>query len=188
MKVNTRVLAALSGGLAVLLAVSACGDDTGKKRDEWAKGVCDQAAVQIKKIDDSNNSLGQVDSGGKPADVQSADAAAFQSAADAFGSLSAIFTKAGPAPGDDGKTFQQNAVTVFHDAATQYAGLKKQIDGLDTRHQAKFADGLKNVSASLQKASAAGQKSRDSLRQGDVGQALAKQPGCRGVVPTASAS
>jgi hypothetical protein len=193
-KVKKKFLTALSGGAAVLLAVSACGgDSTGKKQDDWAKGVCDQAEVQLNKIDAANASFGKVDSGGKPQDVKSADSTAFQSISDAYKSLAGIFNKAGAAPGDDGAKFQQNAVSVFNQQSAQYAALKKQVDGLDTGDQAKFAAGLAGVSTSLQQTASNGQKSLDTLRQGDMGKALAQQPGCHGVTgasagatPTAS--
>jgi hypothetical protein len=180
--VNKKLLAALSGAAAVLLLVTGCGDDTGKKRDAWAKGVCDQAAAQLKKIDDANNSLSGVDSGGQPADVKKADSTAFQTISDAYAQVAAIFNKAGAAPGGDkGATFQQNAVHVFNSLSTQYAGLKKQVDGLDTSSQASFATGLQKVSTSLGKTTASVQSSLASVRQGDTGAALAKQPGCQQV-------
>ena len=184
----------MCGGAAVVLAVSGCSsDDTGKKQDAWAKGVCDQASVQIKKIDNANTSLSNVNSSGTPKAVQQADAAAFQSISDAYKSLAGIFTQAGAAPGgDDGAKFQQNAVKVFNDLSAQYAGLKKQVDGLDTGNQGKFADGLTSVSNSLDKTTAAGQTSLNTLRAGDLGKALSQQPGCQRVAgsasPTASAT
>jgi len=188
-KVNNRLLVALSGATAVLLAVSGCSDDTGKKRDEWAKGVCDQAATQIKKINDANTAISQVDSGGTPQDVKTADAAAFQSISDAYKSLSGIFSTAGPAPGgDEGTTFQQNAVSVFSALSTQYASLKEQVDGLVTSDQSKFADGLQTVSDSLNKTTTAAQASLSTLQQGDTGKALAKQPGCQQVSGSGSPS
>jgi hypothetical protein len=179
---NKKLLAALSGAAAVLLLVTACGDDTGKKRDAWAKGVCDQAASQLKKIDDANNSLSGVDSGGRPADVKKADAAAFQTISDAYAQVATVFDKAGAAPGgDDGATFQQNAVHVFTNLSTQYAGLKKQVDGLDTSDQAAFAAGLQKVSTSLEKTTSSVQSSLTTVRKGDTGAALARQPGCQQV-------
>ncbi|WNI16961.1 small secreted protein [Actinacidiphila sp. ITFR-21] len=190
MKVNNRLLAALCGGSAVLLALSGCGsDDTGKRRDAWAKGVCDQAAGQIKRIDDANTAISRVDGGGRPQAVQTADSAAFQTISAAYRSLSGIFDAAGAAPGgDEGQKFQQNAVSVFAGLSSQYASLKKQVDGLDTRSQAKFADGLKGVSDSLNKTTASAQTSLDTLRQGDTGNALAKQPGCQQVSGSVSPS
>jgi hypothetical protein len=189
-KVNNRLLAALCGATVVLLAVSGCSsDDTGKKRDAWAKGVCDQATVQIKRIDDANASFGKVDSGGNPKDVQSADAAAFGTISDAYKSLSGIFSAAGPAPGgSEGTEFQQNAVSVFSNLSTQYASLQKQVDGLSTSDQSKFADGLQTVSDSLIKTTTAAQTSLNTLRAGDTGTALAKQPGCQQVAGTGTAT
>ncbi len=180
----------MCGGAAVVLAVSGCGsNDTGKKQDAWAKGVCDQASAQIKKIDDANISLSKVDGSGTPKAVQKSDATAFQSISDAYKSLADIFGKAGAAPGgDDGVKFQQNAVGVFNGLSTQYAGLKKQVDGLDTSNQAKFADGLTSVSNSLAKTTASGQTSLDTLRAGDMGKALSKQPGCQRVAGASSPS
>lgn len=187
MKVNTKALAVLSGA-ALLLALSGCGgDDSGKKQDAWAKSVCDPAQAQLKKIDDANASLAKVDSAGTPADVKNADSAAFQNISSAYASLARVFQQAGPAPkGDDGQKFQQNAVTVFTNLSTQYEGLKKQVDALPTDDQAKFADGLQGVSTNLKKVSADGEAAKASLRTGDAGKALAKQPGCTSVAGTAS--
>lgn len=190
MKVNNRLLAALSGA-ALLLSLAACGGDgSGKKRDDWAKGVCDQSAAQIAKINAANTAISKVDSGGKPQAVKSADSAAFQTISGAYGSLSSIFDKAGAPPGDEGLKFQQSAVSFFKNLSTQYAGLKKQVDGLDTSSQGKFADGLKSVSDSLTKVTAEAATPPATLRGGDTGKALAKQPGCQQVSgspsPTAS--
>ncbi|WP_327289595.1 small secreted protein [Streptomyces sp. NBC_01198] len=189
MKVNHRLGAALScaGALLALSSLSACSsDDTGKKTDAWAKGVCDQTAAQTKKINDANTALTKVDSGGRPADVQSADAAAFQQIADAYKALSGIFSKAGAAPGDGGDQFQQKAVSSFTTLSAQYAGLKKQVDALDTTDQNKFASGLQGVSDSFKQTSTDGEQALSALRQGDQGKALAKQPGCQSVSGSAS--
>jgi hypothetical protein len=185
-KVNTKLLAALSGAV-LLLAVGCGGDDSGKKLDDWAKGVCDQAAGPAKQIDDANTAISKVNSGGSPVDVQKADSAAFQQLAAAYASLAAIFQKAGAAPnGDQGQTFQQNAVTTLNHLSAQYEGLKKQVDALNTSDQNKFADGLKGVSDSLTKTTADVQSSITTLSQGDAGKALAAQPGCQRVSGTAS--
>lgn len=189
MKVNHRLGTALSCA-AVLLAlssVSACSsDDTGKKLDTWAKGVCDQTAAQNKKINDANAALTKVDSGGKPETIQSADSTAFQQISDAYKSLAGIFSQAGAAPGDKGDEFQQKAVTSFTTLSTQYAGLKKQVDALDTTDQNKFATGLQGVSDSFKQTGADGEKALSALRQGDQGAALAEQPGCQSGSGTAS--
>ena len=188
MKVNKKPAAALCGAAALLLALSGCGDDAGKKRDNWAKGVCDQVTAQTTKINDANTAISKVVSGGKPQDVKAADSAAFQTISDAYTSLAAIFTKAGPAPGSDGAKFQQNAVSVFTNLSAQYEGLKKQVDGLDTSTQTKFAASLKGVSDSLTKTAATAETSLNTLKEGDMGKALSKQPGCQATVPSGSPS
>jgi len=186
-KVNKKLVSALCGGTAVLLAVSGCGgDDTGKKQDAWAKGVCDQAAAQLKKIDDANTALSHVDGGSSAKAVKSADSTAFASIAAAYKSLAAIFSDAGAAPGGDGAKFEQSAVSAFTGLAGQYAALEKQVNNLNTSDRAKFAAGLQTVSASLNKTTVSGEKARSTLRQGDMGRALARQPGCLRVSGTAS--
>lgn len=187
-KVNSKPAAALCGAAALLLVLGGCGsDDTGKKRDAWAKGVCDQAAGPAKQIDDANTAISTVDSGGSPADVKKADSAAFQSLAQAYHSLAGIFSKAGPAPGgDEGATFQQNAVSTLNNLSSQYTALQKKVDALDTSNQNTFADGLKGVSDALTKTTADVQKSITTLSQGDAGKALANQPGCQRVSSTSS--
>jgi putative intracellular protease/amidase len=188
-KANKKSTAALCGAAALLLALSACGgDSTGKKQDDWAKGVCDQVGAQTKKINDANAQISKVDSGGKPADLKAADSTAFQSISDAYKSLASIFTKAGPAPGDDGAKFQQNAVSAFNNLSSQYAALKTKADALDTSSQTKFAQSLKGVSDALAKTVTGAETSLNTLREGDMGKALAKQPGCQATAPSGSAS
>lgn len=189
MKLNHRLGAALSCAVVLLAlsSLSACSsDDTGKQLDSWAKGVCDQTAAQTKKINDANTALTTVDSGGRPEAVRAADSAAFQQISDAYKALAGIFSQAGAAPGSKGAEFQQKAVTSFTTLSTQYAGLKKQVDALDTTDQNKFAAGLQGVSDSFKQTGTDGEQALSTLRQGDQGKALAKQPGCQSVSGTAS--
>ena len=189
MKLNHRLGTALSCAVALLAlsSLSACSsDDTGKKLDAWAKGVCDQAAAQLQKINDANIALSKVNSGGKPADVQAADSASFQQSSDAYKALAGIFSQAGAAPGDKGDEFQQKAVTNFTTLSSQYASLKKQVDGLDTSNQNKFAEGVAGLSDSFKQVVTDGEKALSAVRQGKQGEALAKQPGCQSGQDSAS--
>lgn len=189
MKVTTKLTTALCGGTALLVALSGCGgDNTGKKRDEWAKGVCDQATTQFSKINDASTALSKVPSNGDPKAVQAADAQSFQTISAAYTSLAGIFNAAGAAPGSDGATYQKNAVAVFTKLSGMYADLKKQTDNLVTSDRQKFAAGLGTVSTNLNTTVAQGQQELKTLSQGDMGKALAKQPGCQRVSGTASAS
>lgn len=188
-KVTARLSAALCGGTALLLALSACGgDDTGKKRDEWAKGVCDRATAQFTRIGQASTALSEVPSNGDPKTVQAADSQSFQTISAAYMSLAGTFNAAGAAPGSDGATYQKNAVAVFTTLSGKYADLKKQTDSLVTSDRQKFATGLGSVSDNLNAVVAQGRQQLKTLGQGDMGNALARQPGCQRVSATPSAS
>ena len=76
------------------------------------------------------------------------------------------------------------------DPSTQlidYADLKKQVDGLDTKNQAKFATGLKDVVAQMKKLDTQGAlDAMKNLESGDTKQALSEQAGCKQVSPSPS--
>lgn len=65
-----------------------------------------------------------------------------------------------------------------------YADLKTEVDALDTKDQAKFADGLKGIADELNKISTSGDQALKKLQSGEVGVAMSKQKGCQ--KPTAS--
>jgi hypothetical protein len=191
--VKTKLTAALSGAALIVTmgSLAGCGDGNAKLKS-WAKSVCDSASVQVKKINAANAAITQVDSGGKPADVRKADAAAFQEISDAYKALSGIVGKAGNPPVEKGgAALRTGSVSDLNQLSAAYADLKKQTDALDTKSQAKFADGLQTVSDNLGKVSKSGEGALDTLRKGEVGQAMAEQPGCRNAggspSPTASA-
>ncbi|MFD3917792.1 small secreted protein [Streptomyces sp. NPDC058595] len=178
---NKKLAAALSGGSVLLMALSGCsGDDSDSKVNDWAKKVCDQVQPQLTKIANANTSIQQATSdSSKPADVQKTDAAAFQSISDAYKALGAAVDGAGAPPVDDGEKTQKEAVSELNATSKAYAGLKSDVDDLDTKDQAKFADGLKGVADDLDKLSASGDEALQKLQSGDVGAAMAKQPGCQ---------
>ncbi|MET9479834.1 small secreted protein [Streptomyces sp. NPDC006638] len=186
---NKKLVAALSGGAALLMALTGCssGDDSDNKVNDWAKQVCDQVQPQLKKIADANVSIQQVTSdSSKPADVQKTDSAAFQSISDAYKALGSAVNGAGAPPVKDGATTQQEAVKELNATSAAYAGLKQKVDALDTKDQAKFADGLTGVAEELDKLSKSGDDALQKLQSGEVGTAMAKQPGCQKPSPSAS--
>jgi hypothetical protein len=188
---SQQALAALSGAALLLAAASltACsGDDTGEKLDTWAKGVCDQIAVQTTKINDANAALTKVDSGGDPKALQQADSAAYGQNAESFKAIAGILDAAGPAPGGGGEEYQQKASSSFTGLSAQYAALQKTVAGLDTGDRDSCAQGLQGASTLLQKAVTQGDQARSALRQGSQGKAVAKQPGCQGLSQPTSAS
>ncbi|MDX3097524.1 small secreted protein [Streptomyces sp. ME01-24h] len=166
---------------AVILAtgsLSGCGDGN-KELDAWAKTVCDQAAAQVKKINDANTDISNTPSDAKPQEVKSADSAAFGQISDAYKALAGIVGKAGDPPVDNGAGLKKDAVGDLNSLGTAYANLRQQVEALPVSDQAKFADGLKGVSDNLAKVSKSGEQALDTLRRGEVGQAMAKQPGCQ---------
>ncbi|MGR8009192.1 small secreted protein [Streptomyces hypolithicus] len=188
---NKKFAAALSGGAVLVMALSGCsGDDNSDdKVNDWAKTVCDQVQPQLKKISDANTSIQkQTADNSKPADVQETDSVAFQQISDAYKAMGSAVDKAGAPPVDDGQKTQPEAVKELNASSASYADLKEQIDALDTKDQAKFADGLKGVADELSKISKSGDQALQKLQSGDVGQAMAKQPGCQKPGASTSAS
>ncbi|PVE04327.1 small secreted protein [Streptomyces scopuliridis] len=187
---NKKLVAALSGGAVLLMALSGCsGDDSDKKVNDWAKKVCDQVQPQLTKIADANTSIQQATSdSSKPADVQKADSAAFQSISDAYKALGSAVDGAGAPPVADGEKTQKEAVKELNATSTAYTGLKTKVDALDTKDQADFADGLKGVADELDKLGKNGDQALQKLQSGDVGKGMAKQAGCQKPPSTAGGS
>ncbi|MEV7124881.1 small secreted protein [Streptomyces sp. NPDC093260] len=192
--VNKKLAAALSGGAVLVLALSGCSGSSGaddKKNDAldtWAKQVCDGVQPQAKKIEAANAAIQKETSdNSSPADVQKTDAQAFQDMSDAYKAIGAAVSKAGAPDVDNGQKKQQDAVKELNGLGASYATLKQQVDKLTTKDQARFADGLKDIATQLDKLSKSGSDALKNLEEGDVGQAMAKQPSCKSASATASA-
>lgn len=185
--VNKKLAAALSGGAVLVLALSGCGDD-GDKVNDWAKTVCDQAKPQIQKRANAQQLIISTAADGKPADIQAADSKAFQDIADADRALAKAIQGAGAPPVDNGEKIQQDAVRELNSTAVAYEGLKKQVDALDPGNQQKFADGLQGVADGLKKIEKMDQDALAKLQSGELGQAMAKQPGCQKATPSVAPS
>ncbi len=182
--VNKKLAAALSGGAVLVLALSGCSDDEGNKVDDWAKTFCDQAKPQIQKRADAHQIIISTAADSKPAEIQAADSKAFQDIADADRALAKAVESAGAPPVENGEKVKQDAIKELNETAVAYEGLKKQVDALDPSNQQKFADGLQNVANGLTKIEKMDQQALAKLEEGELGQAMAKQPGCQ--KPTAS--
>ncbi|MGW2562637.1 small secreted protein [Streptomyces sp. NPDC001514] len=186
---NKKLAAALSGGAVLVLALSGCtADDSDDKVNAWAKTVCDQAQPQIQKRADAQQTIISTAADGKPADIQAADSKAFQDIADANKALAAAVQKAGTPPVENGAKLQQDAVTELNATSAAYLALKKQIDALNPKDQQKFADGLQEVADGLAKIEKMDQDSLAKLQSGELGQAMAKEPGCQKVKPSGTAT
>ncbi len=187
--VNKKLVAALSGGAALMLALTGCSDDSSKKLDDWAKTFCDPAQAQFKKIQDANAAMQTADEGTTDSKkVQQTDSAAFQKISDAYKSLASSLNKAGPPPSDNGETAHKDAVKELNALSKGYADLKKQVDGLDTGDKLKFADGLRDLSNGINKLNKQSEAAFKKLESGDVGKAMAGQKGCQSQNAPASPS
>lgn len=188
--VNKKLAAALSGGAVLVLALSGCGgDDSNEKLDSWAKQVCDAVQPQAKKIESANAAIQKETSDNStPEDVQKTDAQAFQDMSDAYKAIGTAVNKAGAPDVENGEKKQQDAVKELNSIAASYASLKKQVDGLDTKDQGKFADGLKDIATELDKLSQSGNDALRNLEEGEVGQAMAKQSSCNAATASAGAT
>ncbi|MFF4588029.1 small secreted protein [Streptomyces sp. NPDC000345] len=188
--VNKKLAAALSGGAVLVLALSGCSSDDGNKElDAWAKKVCDALPAQDAKVDAANAAIKQAATDNNaPANVQKTDSQAFQDMSDAYAALAQAVQKAGTPPGvEGGAKKQKDAVAALNTLSTSYADLKKKVDALDTKDQAKFADGLAEIATQLGTLSKTGNTALKNLEQGDVKGAMAKQDSCKKVAASASA-
>jgi hypothetical protein len=178
--VNKKLAAALSGGAALLLTLTGCGDDSGAKADAWAKSVCDDVKPQVSKIQQANASINEASEQKKsPSEVQKTDSAAFAQISEAYAALAKGVQKAGAPPVDDGEKLRDDAVKELRGLSTSYDGLRKDVDKLDTKDQADFASGLKDLAQRLGQLGKSGDKSLRKLQSGDLGKAMAEQEGCK---------
>ena len=94
--VNKKLVAALSGGAALVLALTGCSDDSNKKLNDWAKTFCDPAQAQFKQIQDANGAMQTADDGSTDSKkVQQTDSAAFQKISSAYSSLAKSLERPG---------------------------------------------------------------------------------------------
>ncbi|MFF3410419.1 small secreted protein [Streptomyces sp. NPDC002742] len=190
--VNKKLAVALSGGAVLVLALSGCGGSANSSNDKlnsWAKAVCDAVKPQAQKIEDANAAIQkQTSDNSTPEAVQNTDAQAFQDMSDAYKAIGTAVDNAGPPNVDGGQTKQTNAVNELNGISASYAGLKKQVDKLDTKDQAKFADGLKDIATQLAKLSQSGNDALNQLEKGDVGKAMAQQETCKSASGSAAAT
>ncbi|MEU9388245.1 small secreted protein [Streptomyces sp. NPDC048279] len=193
---NKKLAAALSGGAVLVVALSGCSSNKGTdpKLIAWAKTVCDAVPAQDAKIKAANAAIAQTasDTTSSPATIQKTDSQAFQDMSDGYKALASAIGSAGAPPGiDDGAKRQQDVVKNLNSLSASYADLKKKVDALDTKSQAKFATGLHDVAsqmADLETQNKSGTAALEALEQGEVKNAIAEQASCKKVSVTASAS
>ncbi|GAA4671183.1 hypothetical protein GCM10023324_24840 [Streptomyces youssoufiensis] len=180
--VNKKLVAALSGGAALVLALTGCGgdgDDGDKKVESWAEKVCGGMQPQLKKIRDANAAIQGGADEPDSKKLQQTDSQAFQQISDAYRALGKSVKDAGAPPVDDGEKAQTEALKDLNARSRAYEDLKTAVDKLDTKDKSKFAKGLNGIAEELNKL---GKNSNDAfkrLQEGEVGEAMAKQKGCQ---------
>nr|WP_308416935.1 small secreted protein [Streptomyces sp. AJS327] len=187
---NKKLAAALSGSAALVLALTGCSEESDKEKDAWAKKVCDKVKPQVTKIQEANVSIDEVSRKKPKSDsekaaravseqVKKTDSAAFHKISRAYGSLATAVDDAGAPPVDDGATLKKDAVAELKTLSRKYAGLKRTVDKLDTEDQGEFGRGLKGVANELKQLGESGDQALSKLQSGDLGEAMAKQKGCK---------
>ncbi|MEV5956512.1 small secreted protein [Streptomyces sp. NPDC051987] len=195
--VNKKLAAALSGSAVLVVALSGCSSSnkgTDPKLIAWAKTVCDAVPAQDAKIKAANEAISTAvsDTTSSPATIQKTDSKAFQDMSDAYKALASAINGAGAPPGvDEGAKRQQDVVTTLNSLSASYADLKKKVDALDTKDQAKFASGLQGIASQttqLETQSKSGTAALNALEQGEVKDAIAEQASCKKVSASTSAT
>ncbi|MEJ8670443.1 MULTISPECIES: small secreted protein [unclassified Streptomyces] len=183
---NKKLTAALSGGAVLLLALTGCTSDEGNPElDAWAKKVCDAVPAQNAKISAAYVAITKAakDTTSTPKELQQADSEAFQDLADGYKARASLISNAGAPPGvENGAKVQQDVVKKLTALSAAYGDLKKRVDGLDTKNQAKFASGLKDVSAEMKQVETQRKSAVQALKtleSGDTKKALTSQEGCK---------
>ncbi|MDQ1047435.1 small secreted protein [Streptomyces sp. NBC_01352] len=192
--VNKKLTAALSGGAVLVLALTGCSSDEGNKElDAWAKRICDAAPAQNAKIAAADAAITKAAKDSPPKELQKVDAQAFQDLSEGFKARATLLEDAGAPPGvDDGAKNQKDAIKKLTALSATYADLKKQMDGLNTKDQGKFASGLSEVSDEMKDVVSQRKSALDALKKleasGDTKQALLGQEGCKQATASASAT
>jgi hypothetical protein len=172
----------------IALGATGCSSGNGAKLDAWAKTVCGGLLTPVQQSNTARADTGAVRSGESPKALQARLAADFGSLATANTKIAQVVQQAGAPSTDNGAQTQADAVTELNQAAGGYTKVQQTVQALPSGDQAKFAAGLKGVSDQVQQLAELSTSALQKLQAGDMGTALAKQPGCKSVSATAAAT
>ena len=175
---------------AVLLAfgATACSGDNTKQLDAWAVTLCGGMQTPVQRADAALADTGTVRTGETPAALQTRLAADLGTLATADAQIAQAVQKAGPPKVNNGAKTEANAMGELTQAANGYTSVEGAVVALPVTDQAKFAAGLKGVGGKLQQLAELSTSALQQLQTGDLGTALAKQPGCKSVKASPTAA
>jgi hypothetical protein len=174
---------------AVLLALgaTACGGGNTKQLDDWATTLCGGMQGPVQQADTALADTGTVKAGETPTALRVRLVTDLGTLATANGQIALAVQKAGPPKVDDGTQTEANAMNELTQAVSGYTSVQQAVAALPVTDQAKFAAGLKGVGDKLQQVAELSTSALQQLQTGDLGTALAKQPGCKSVSASTSA-
>ncbi|MBB4948304.1 hypothetical protein F4556_003839 [Kitasatospora gansuensis] len=180
MKLEKRLWAAPALGLLLAgLAVGCGGGSDTAALDSWSKKVCDSAQSPIAQSQTALADTAKVLPGEAPAELQQRLAADLGVLAATDQQLAEAISKAGAPKIDGGAAVQQGAVDELKKAGQGYLEVQQKLTALPNTEQAKFADGLRSVGDQIQRLAQQSTAALNKLQSGDLGTAIAKQPGCK---------
>lgn len=183
-----RLLALPLLGALLATGAAACSSDNSAALGNWATQVCNGLRGPVTQSQDAMRDTGLVNSGEAPTDLQKRLATDLGSLGTATQQIADAIDKAGAPKVDNGAGLQKDAVNELRQAAQGYQDVQKKLAALPTDDQAKFADGLKSIGDQVQQLSTLSTGALGKVQTGDLGTALAKQPGCKSQDAGASGS
>lgn len=174
-----KLLALPAAGALLAFGATACSSDNTAQLDAWAKSVCGSAQDPIAQANTALADTGRVTRGEKPEALRKRLSGDIAALGKANRQIADAVDKAGAPKVDKGSDLQQQAVRELGQAATGYQQVQQKVDALPTGDQAKFADGLKSVGDQVQQLAQLSSSAIARLQTGRLGQAIAKQPGCK---------
>lgn len=181
-----KLLALPAAGALLAFGAVACSDNS-EQLNSWAGSVCSAAKGPIAQAAAALADTGRVSEGEDPDQLRKRLSGDIAVLGQANRQIAAAVDKAGAPEVDHGADLQKQAVGELGEAAAGYQDVQHKVDSLATGDQAKFADGLKSVGDQVQQLAQLSSTAIARLQDGDLGQAIAKQPGCRTASTTPTA-
>ncbi|BFV58446.1 hypothetical protein KCMC57_up35500 [Kitasatospora sp. CMC57] len=173
--------------LGLLLAAAAVGCGGGNDTaalDSWAKKVCDSVQAPIGQSQTALADTAKVVPGEAPPELQQRLATDLGVLAATDQQLADAISKAGAPKTEGGATVQQGAVDELKKASQGYLEVQQKLTALPNTEQAKFADGLRSIGDQIQRLAQQSTAALTKVQSGELGTALAKQPGCKAAPKT----